>query len=503
MKGKYILWLLFPLLVSCDDYLKDDSDDLLIPSSVNDYLSILIGEAYPDDLTYNYEQIHLMTDDVEMGPLYYDDAMSGRVSEGVDGMRDGEAPYTWGDITEDIWEDTYADILGCNVVINALPTMSYADEEYDLYCKLAAQAYTLRAYHYFCLINLYAAPWSVDNLDEPGVVMRVSPDVNTDAAPRATVGEIYALINDDLSKAEEYFVNARDQYMKWEISPEALYFLQARVALFQEDWDGVIAAAEKFFETGEHEIYDLNGVDLTTCGLPWTSSDSRFWINDADVSESIFYFGKACGSSRYYFAGSLSGLTDLSLGYHPSWEGEDALLNLYELGDLRRDVYFGQMFYQSGLIMYAYQAMPMKGQTVREAWRTPELYLNLAEAYARKDAGVSQEAIDLLNDIRVKKLTPEAYVAKMGSDFASQEELVRFIWEERRRELCFEEAMRFWDLRRQGMPEIVHRFYFTDGNYETYVLDENSPNYLLQIPAVETDYNSAIENNPRDIIVGQ
>ena len=109
----------------------------------------------------------------------------------------------------------------------------------------------------------------------------------------------------------------------------------------------------------------------------------------------------------------------------------------------------------------------------------------------------------MLNDIRVKKLTPEAYVAKMGSDFASQEELVRFIWEERRRELCFEEAMRFWDLRRQGMPEIVHRFYFTDGNYETYVLDENSPNYLLQIPAVETDYNSAIENNPRDIIVGQ
>ena len=53
------------------------------------------------------------------------------------------------------------------------------------------------------------------------------------------------------------------------------------------------------------------------------------------------------------------------------------------------------------------------------------------------------------------------------------------------------------------MPEITHMVYRTDGTSQSYVLEAGSPNYLLQIPAAETDYNSAIKNNDRDIIVGQ
>lgn len=494
--------LLFPLLAACDDYLKDDSDDLLIPSSVNDYLPVLLGEGYPDGLATNLEQVLLMTDDVEMGPLYYDDAMLSRVNVGVDGNSEGEHAYTWGTISEDIWEDVYANILGCNVVIEALPTMTYADSEYDLYCKLAAQAYTLRAYHYFVLVNLYAKPWSEANLDELGVVMRVSPDITSEAQPRATLGEIYALINEDLERAEVYFQDARKQYMKWEISPAAFYFLKSRVALFQEDWDGVIESSQSFIELGEHDITDLNGLDLTTCGILRSVNSGGYWINDSDASEVVFCFAKSWLSYQY-FAGVNTSYSNFTIGYHPSWTGANALLNQYEAGDLRRDVYFGKMFYEDSYdLMYAFQAMPMKGQEEREAWRSPEVYLNMAEAYARRD-GVCQEAIDLLNELRIKKMTQESYVAKTIGDFDSVEELVDFIWEERRRELCFEEAMRFWDLRRQGMPEITHMVYRTDGTSQSYVLEAGSPNYLLQIPAAETDYNSAIKNNDRDIIVGQ
>ena len=128
-KAIYVLCLLFPLLGACDDYLKDDSDDLLIPESVNDYAPILMGEAYPDDLSDDLEQVHLMTDDVEMGPLYYDETMANRVVSGVDGYYDGEKAYTWGEITENIWEHYYNYILGCNVIIEALPTMTYTEKE--------------------------------------------------------------------------------------------------------------------------------------------------------------------------------------------------------------------------------------------------------------------------------------------------------------------------------------------------------------------------------------
>ena len=503
---RYMAWLLLPLLAACNDYLKSDSDDLLIPESVNDYAPILLGEAYPDDLWYDLEQIHLMTDDVEMGPLYYDAAFDmSRVLDGIDGDTEGENAYTWGEISENIWEHYYNGILGCNVIIEALPEMTYTESEYDLYCKLAAQAYTLRAYYYFSLVNLYAAPWSEENLDEPGVVMRMSPDITADAVGRSTVGEIYELINADLAEAERYFPEARNQYMKWEISPAAFWFLKSRVALFQEDWEGVLAAGQTFMDLGGHELTDLNEVDLELCGFISSAMSNGFWINDSEESEVVFCFAKESNTTFTYFAGGTTSFQNFTLGYHPSWTGEGALLNLYEEGDLRREVYFGRMFYQGDdqYDVAAYQALPLKGQDVREAWRSPEVWLNMAEAYARQSEGVSQDAIDLLNELREKKLTPEAYVAKTVGDFASKDELVWFIWEERRRELCFEEAMRFWDLRRQGMPEIRHTLYRTDGSSSTYVLEAGSPNYLLQIPIAETDYNSAIENNPRDIIVGQ
>ena len=501
----YVLCVLFPLLWGCNDYLKADSDDLLIPTSVNDYAPILIGEAYPDRLWYDLvEQVSLMTDDIEMGPLYYDDAMANRVTEGVDGNSGAENAYTWGTITEDIWENYYSYIRGCNVVIAALPEMTYAEGEYDLYCKLAAQAYTLRAYYYFSLVNLYAAPWSEENLDKPGVVKRVVPDVNTDAAPRATVGEIYALINDDLAKAETYFADARNEYSKYEVSPAAMQFLKSRVALFQEDWDGVIEASQAFIDAGNHEMYDLNEVDLDLCGFrEEVADDPQFWINDNGGDEVVFCFVKEMMMYRYFAGASTYLNQNYTLGYHPSWTGENALLNQYEEGDLRRDVYLGRMYYQSGNTYRAYQALPIKGRNVMCAWRSPEVYLNMAEAYARQAEGVSQEAIDVLNEVRAKKLSAATYVAKTTGDFASKEDLVEFIWEERRRELCFDEAMRFWDLRRQGMPEIRHTLHRTDGTQSTYVLEAGSPNYLLQIPVSETDYNTAIEPNPRDIIVGQ
>ena len=501
----YVLCVLFPLLWGCNDYLKADSDDLLIPESVNDYVPILMGEAYIDNLTFEFEQIHLMTDDVEMGPLYYDPAFNmSKVIEGIDGYEDGEEAYTWGEIEESLWQSYYNAILGCNVVIAALPTMTYTEDERDLWCKLAAQAHTLRAYYYFSLVNLYAAPWSEENLDEPGVVKRVLPDITADALGRATVGEIYELINDDLAEAERYFTEARNQYMKWEISPAAFWFLKSRVALFQEDWNGVIEASQAFIDLGGHEMANLNEVDLDICGYTKGSNDDvLFYINDTEDGEVVFCVTRTLTSSHYYFAGEYTSLQNFTLGYHPSWTGEGALLNLYEEGDLRRDVYFGRMYYERDGFEGAYQALPLKGNDVREAWRSPEVYLNMAEAYARRSEEVSEEAVDVLNQVREKKLSTATYVAKTTGDFASKEDLVEFIWEERRRELCFDEAMRFWDLRRQGMPEIRHTLHRTDGTQSTYVLEAGSPNYLLQIPVSETDYNTAIEPNPRDIIVGQ
>ena len=135
-----------------------------------------------------------------------------------------------------------------------------------------------------------------------------------------------------------------------------------------------------------------------------------------------------------------------------------------------------------------------------EKWRTVEVYLDMAEAYARKDQQVSQEAIDLLNKLRSKRIKKAQFKELKATDFENRQQLIRFVWDERRRELCFEEIMRFWDLRRTGMPKIEHRWYTDQTNYELYVLEEKGKNYVIQIPISETSTNELATPNERDII---
>lgn len=520
--NKYILLLFLPwFMAACNDYLKEDSADLLIPSLVNDYVPILLGEAYPDNFSSQIDWTYLMTDDIEMGPLYYDESMYNNskvtIIDGFDpSMGDGEVLYTWwadysNYITDKFWDARYKNILACNIVIDALPDMKYEESEYGTYCKLAAQSYALRAYHYFCLVNTYGTPWSEENKNKLGVIKRISPEVDVRATERATVGEIYTLINEDLKNAQQYLKNASTNYSKWEITPAAIYFLASRVALFQEDWDEVVRTSGEFMDLGENALYDLNGVDRESCGLP-NSTNGGFWINQIDISETVFLFGKK--DKQYQYLAPNLYYSNYTLGYHPSWTGEGALLNLYEDGDLRKEVYFARLFKLGGTRLrpeyFSGQAYPMKSDTymstsngqARECWRSPEVYLNLAEAYARKDNNVSSDAVAVLNQLRVKKILTEAYQAKSVSDFASRDELIRFIWEERRRELCFEEAMRFWDMRRQGMPRVEHKYYSSMNSSKTYVLEQGSANYLLPIPLSETEYNDGVTNNPRVTITG-
>lgn len=512
-------------LFSCDDYLKEDSADLLIPESVTDFTPLLLGEGYPDKFGSQISFVNLMTDDVEMGPLYYDaeqknDRYCTTWREGIDAKAGyGEAAFVWqSDFSENIrdgfWSGRYSNILGCNTIINALPEMTYAETEEGLYRALAAQAYALRAYHYFCLINTYALPYSTANLDKPGVVIKTSPEIQIAPQPRATIREVYALINDDIKKAQEYMTGAVFQCEKYngrkpEITSAAIYFLAARIALFQQDWDGVISAAEKFLAKNS-SIHDLNTEEATLFGFVSSFEKASFCVNNQELDEVVFGFGRSDGGYDY-LAPNNPVLMYYEYGFHTSWTGENSLIGLYDEDDLRLQAYFQRRYNKSGSTRnptyYAGQYHPHKYDQrsgtnySSQAWRTPELYLNLAEAYAQKASGVSNDAIGLLNQLRVKKYksgSPDA--EKQVSDFATKDDLIQFIWQERRRELCFEEIIRFWDMRRQGMPAVEHRLFSSPKEYSVYRLKAESPNYVLPIPEDETSYNNAIENNRREVI---
>ena len=266
-------------LTACDDFLMEDSADLLIPENVEDYIPLLYGEGYPRSFNSEMAWIALMTDDVEMGPL------DGNADSGYDtadeldvlSAGDGEQAYTWNiDIEEKIidynWDRRYEDILGCNTIIDALPTMNCPATDSAKYYALAAQAHALRAYHYFVLVNLYAKPWSEENLDELGVIIRTTPQIETTMRERSTIGEVYELINSDLDTARYYMQFAEISANKHLLSPAAIRLLTTRVALFQEKWDEVLQVGEEFLAENSF-IYDLNTVSEEQKQIVWRSQE--------------------------------------------------------------------------------------------------------------------------------------------------------------------------------------------------------------------------------------
>ncbi|MFR4037611.1 MAG: RagB/SusD family nutrient uptake outer membrane protein [Butyricimonas faecalis] len=94
-------------------------------------------------------------------------------------------------------------------------------------------------------------------------------------------------------------------------------------------------------------------------------------------------------------------------------------------------------------------------------------------------------------------------ITKVGDISESGVELKRFIFNERRREFCFE-GQRWYDLKRTKLfaKQIDHKFTEVNNSgaimgTELYMLSPNDPNYVYPIPQDELDVNNVIEQNER------
>ncbi|MEI9944259.1 MAG: RagB/SusD family nutrient uptake outer membrane protein [Chitinophagaceae bacterium] len=110
----------------------------------------------------------------------------------------------------------------------------------------------------------------------------------------------------------------------------------------------------------------------------------------------------------------------------------------------------------------------------------------------KKAAPDNTKAISLLNQLRSKRIG--SYTNLTAANFADQPALVTFILEERRRELCFEEFHRWWDLRRNGQPKLEHAWLA-----DTYKLNAKDPAYVLNFPRYELEFNPDLVPNPRPV----
>ncbi len=469
MKKVLYTLLLIPIF-GCSDFLDEVSQDKLVPEKSDHFAALLLNEfnfQYPI-----FGNVDYMTDNiVEDSRALTSDKFGNKTT------------YTWQqeiEIDEDgneisginnAWGRMYEDIAIANYVIELIDEAIGTPEENTF---IKGEAYFVRALSYFNLLNLYGQPYNASTASvDLGVPLR--KDIGVEATyNRNTVEECYAFIEEDLLLAMNLIADSGIEKSVWHPNLTACQLLMSRVKLYQKKWDDAIEYA--------NEVINAKSLTKISASAPLISESS---------SEVLYSYYGTNPLFRLYS----SGTTVQALSYFVNTE----LVELYDDGDIRKDAYFLPVSDVSGNITYRTKKyeLGLFSELGFANFRVSEAYLNRAEAYAQK-----ADYTSALND--VKTLHANRYSNLSGVVYPSNDsEVLGYVLTERRKEFCFEDHHRWFDLRRmENRPEIKHRFTLIEDNgsklgTEIYTLLSNDINYTLPLPLDERENNPLIYNNER------
>ena len=498
------------LFTGCRKFLKEASQDEMTPTTTTSINELLAKEGYPYVATAatasdgyslcNY--LNLMDDDMHM--QYYSTDLTNYVKpfykwsdnvyvEAAAGASSGGAlnPY----------ENLYNRIRGCNVVMDMLPDVSGPEADKE---QIKGEALVLRAYYYLMLVNLYGWPYNDtahDKNSSLGVPIISKGDISDEAIARSTVKQVYDLITADIENAVLLLEKKKSISTVYRINYRTAWLLASRIYLYMEQWDKVIEYTNKLI--GDYPL--LTDLNLWTLPLAQASTGNKnaSFLDPANVEMLFMFSGQRSGD-----------LTLINIGSAYACVASTDLTSQFEINDMRFSVYNSTNplpnFFLTRLNgHYTNSKVYFSNGQAGRSFRMAEAYVNRAEACIRiviqgGDAALLQKALDDLNALRIKRFksgAPNAIVslASLNND---PQQVLRFCLTERRREFSFEE-LRWFDLRRYGMPSIVHTY---DPNevflinaalpVETYTLPQGSNRYVMQIPQNALDANPALIQNP-------
>jgi len=187
-----------------------------------------------------------------------------------------------------------------------------------------------------------------------------------------------------------------------------------------------------------------------------------------------------------------------------SFKVSDELVNLYEANDLRGDVFYRRAAKSRSWLPGKYRTFATYNDPAQVSctfsFRYAEIVLNRAEAYAMQGSDIA--ASNEIQKLRTKRLSSGS---SQGVP-TSNEALVQFIRDERRRELSFE-GHRWFDLRRYAVNSkfplpstftIKHPAYAYDsqtnshnliGNYVLNAVSQDASAWQVPIPNYAIEFN--------------
>lgn len=484
--NKIYLYLIALLVIasSCGDFLEEESQNLSYVHSTQDLNELLIGNGYlqkqkTGDL-YRFVWLDMMDDDSEhlltKTPEDNKNVMFNVMKESYKWSAypfDDDQPNYYQGPTA--WHKLYECIGMANVILGEVERFR---EEED-YNRIKGESLFLRGFYYFYLVNSWGHPYNPTTAStDLGVPIKLTEYIEDRGFRRNSVEECYQQIIKDVKEAITYLENVTQPSTR-RANQNAARALLAKTYLYMGEYQLALEQCDAILDRpGTLALLDLNAMTPNAYYMLQRKQTSSECIFTNSYGPALF---QATSETIRVSSGLLScydAATDLRFN-----SGKESHFFRYLSGN-----YFGWV--KSGTTeVYGVNLL------------FPEVYLNKAEALAMLDR--PGDAIETLQKLREKRMTDVGTIDLTG------EELVKFIRDERRRELCFT-GQRWFDLRRYAVhpkypqkTRIEHPYYTWTGSLvleKMYVLEEypGDGGWLLPFPKDALIANDgALENNIR------
>lgn len=418
-----------------------------------------------------------------------------------------------------IWNQCYKNIKVANDVLKSVDLENLS----DVAKSYVGQAYAMRAFEYFTLIQLYQFTYK-GHEDAAGVplVTEKTTEAEANNNPRAAVKDVYKQIMDDLNIAIDYLTDSRSA--KSEINRQVAYGLRARVNLVMQNWSDAAADAKKAAEG----YTPLSKEAAAAPGFNDVSASNWIWGNIIDESNDIVQTGilnfpsMMCsftgnGYSPTYACRMINSKlwkeipsTDVRKGW---WIDENLNSSIV---DSKYVVHQKDEDEEGNVVKY----LAVYNQTGDEVADITEPYTNVKFGAYKNQYGnelnacdiplmrveemilIQAEATAMAGDVNKGKQILENFVRTYRDpsytcNATTAEGVQDAVWFQRRIEL-WGEGFSFTDLLRLKKP--LDR---TGANYEVSVrfnLPAESPIFLYLIPEDEENHNEALVGNNNPVV---
>jgi hypothetical protein len=504
MHSKYKIALLAFLLSSCSkDFLNNTPKGFQLATTAQDYNNMLEEKTLSDlsDYTLGSGSFSpacgwaILGDDITL--LYPSFSSWSGMYGGT--LLDAQRLFSW---SADVWQasDVSHELLGCynriyisNKIINeVLNATDGSDQQKKQYY---AEGLANRAFNHFWALNLFGKSYDPSTAaTDPGIPLVTTANAVQEGFTRSSVQACYDFIIKDLMDAIPDLPLVQTDANRF--TKSAAEALLGKAYLFMGNFeDAKTQLVDAIADMPDH--FSLNG----TVSL----------INYNTAAQSPFPFGQYVFSSPgmpspssqgHAYPETLLARTNFSLlqggDYFSGIMVSPETLSLFGSSDKRLALFsssWGVADGYTGTIPFGLERVNAGNLGFSCGIQVPDIYLMSAEAKARTGdlAGATTDLVTLR-----KARMPAADAASVPT---AQNDLIRFIIDERKREFCGFGVFRWHDMRRLNKDPLfsgnVYKHYVYDkdqGLTNTYTLDPER--LTLRFPEIVLQQNPDMQQNP-------